>query len=174
MCSSDLFGGFNRYTGRDMRTAHARLVTQGLNDGHFDAVIENLAATLRELGVGGYLKHLTAGESAKTMAIVGRQVPARREAYDDPKVTKDEIIAMYLNQFNYINNAYGIHAAAEVYFGKDQKLLKTEECATLVGMLQNPAFFSPVRHPERCIRRRWIVLSQMKKTASCPPPSLIP
>lgn len=77
--------------------------------------------------------------------------------------TKEEIIAMYLNQFNYINNAYGIHAASEVYFGKDQKLLKTEECATLVGMLQNPAFFSPVRHPERCIRRRWIVLSQMKK-----------
>jgi len=76
--------------------------------------------------------------------------------------TKEEIIAMYLNQFNYINNAYGIHAAAEVYFGKDQKQLRPEEAATLIGMLQNPAYFSPVRHPERCIRRRWIVLSQMK------------
>ena len=47
-----VFGGPNRYTGRDMRMAHARLVTQGLDDSHFDAVVENLGATLRELGVG--------------------------------------------------------------------------------------------------------------------------
>ncbi len=47
-----VFGGPNHYTGVDMRRAHARLVTQGLNDSHFDAVVENLAATLRELGVG--------------------------------------------------------------------------------------------------------------------------
>jgi hemoglobin len=46
-----VFGGPNSYTGRDMRTAHARLVTNGLNDSHFDAVMENLAATLRELNV---------------------------------------------------------------------------------------------------------------------------
>ncbi len=46
-----VFGGPNRYTGVDMRRAHARLVIDGLNDGHFDAVVENLAATLRELGV---------------------------------------------------------------------------------------------------------------------------
>jgi hemoglobin len=45
-----VFGGPNNYTGKDMRTGHAHLV--GLNDGHVDAVIENLAATLRELGVG--------------------------------------------------------------------------------------------------------------------------
>jgi hemoglobin len=44
-------GGPNHYTGRDMRTAHAHLVKQGLNDSHFNAVVENLAATLRELGV---------------------------------------------------------------------------------------------------------------------------
>ncbi len=47
-----VFGGPSRYTGRDMRAAHARLVAQGLGDAHFDAVVENLAATLRELGVG--------------------------------------------------------------------------------------------------------------------------
>ncbi len=46
-----VFGGPNNYTGRDMRAAHARLVTNGLNDSHFDAVMENLAATLRELNV---------------------------------------------------------------------------------------------------------------------------
>lgn len=48
-----VFGGPNSYTGKDMRAAHARLVERGLNDSHFDAVVENLAATLTELGVGG-------------------------------------------------------------------------------------------------------------------------
>ena len=45
------FGGPAAYTGRDMRSAHARFVSQGLNDSHVDAVVENLGATLRELGV---------------------------------------------------------------------------------------------------------------------------
>jgi hemoglobin len=45
------FGGPNNYTGRDMRAAHARLIPMGLNDSHVDAVIENLGATLKELGV---------------------------------------------------------------------------------------------------------------------------
>lgn len=45
------FGGPNRYSGQDMRTGHARLVAQGLNDSHFDAVVENLGATLQELKV---------------------------------------------------------------------------------------------------------------------------
>jgi len=76
--------------------------------------------------------------------------------------TKEEIISMYLNQFNFINNAYGIHAAAEVYFGKNQEDLNIQESATLVGMLQNPSYFNPNRFPERTIRRRWIVLSQMR------------
>lgn len=46
------FGGPNTYTGADMRKGHAHLVARGLNDGHFDAVVENLASTLVELGVG--------------------------------------------------------------------------------------------------------------------------
>lgn len=76
--------------------------------------------------------------------------------------TKEEIMAMYLNQFNFINNAYGIHAAAEVYFGKTPETLSVQESAVLVGMLQNPAYFNPNRFPDRVIRRRWTVLSQMR------------
>ncbi len=76
--------------------------------------------------------------------------------------TKEEIMAMYLNQFNFINNAYGIHAAAEVYFGKTPETLSIQESAVLVGMLQNPAYFNPNRFPDRVIRRRWTVLSQMR------------
>ncbi|MBX2891680.1 MAG: transglycosylase domain-containing protein [Saprospiraceae bacterium] len=75
--------------------------------------------------------------------------------------TKEEILAMYLNQFNFINNAYGIHAASEVYFGKSQADLSLEEAALLIGMLQNPSYFNPVRFPERAMKRRWIVLYQM-------------
>jgi penicillin-binding protein 1A len=80
--------------------------------------------------------------------------------------TKEEILAMYLNQFNFINNAYGIHAASEVYFGKDQSKLKIQEAAMLIGLLQNPSYFNPNRHPERTMRRRWIVLSQMQRNGS--------
>jgi penicillin-binding protein 1A len=77
--------------------------------------------------------------------------------------TKEEIISMYLNQFNFINNAYGVHAAAEVYFDKSQKDLNIQESATLIGMLKNPSIYNPNRHPDRSIKRRWVVLSQMRK-----------
>lgn len=77
--------------------------------------------------------------------------------------TKEEILAIYLNQFNFINDAYGIQSAAEVYFGKNQKDLLIQEAAMLVGMLKNPSYFNPTRFTERCFRRRWVVLAQMRK-----------
>lgn len=77
--------------------------------------------------------------------------------------TKEEIMALYLNQVDFINNAVGIHSAAEVYFAKDQSQLNIQESATLIGMLQNPSLYNPNKYPERCIRRRWVVLSQMRK-----------
>ncbi len=77
--------------------------------------------------------------------------------------TKEEIIALYLNKFNFINGAFGIKAASEIYFGKPQENLKVEEAAMLVGMLQNPNLYNPLRRPEKVIKRRAIVLGQMKK-----------
>jgi len=77
--------------------------------------------------------------------------------------TKEEIMAMYLNKFEFINGAHGIEAAAEVYFGKNQEDLSVEEAATLVGMLQNPVKYNPVRFPEKSAERRNIVLEQMRK-----------
>lgn len=77
--------------------------------------------------------------------------------------TKEEILAMYLNQVDFVNNAYGIKAAAEVYFGKSPAQLNTEESAMLIGMLQNPSRYNPVRFKERCMRRRMVVMLQMKK-----------
>lgn len=77
--------------------------------------------------------------------------------------TKDEIINMYLNRFDFLNNAVGIKTAANVYFGKEPSDLKVEEAAMLVGMLKNPSYFNPLRHPERTLGRRNTVIDQMVK-----------
>jgi penicillin-binding protein 1A len=77
--------------------------------------------------------------------------------------SKDEIIKMYLNQFDFLYNAVGIKSAAFVYFGKQPKDLTIEEAATLVGMVKNPAYYNPVRHPERTRERRNVVFEQMYK-----------
>ncbi len=77
--------------------------------------------------------------------------------------TKEEIIALYLNYFDFLHNAVGIKTAANTYFGKEPKELTTNEAAVLVGLCKNPSYFNPVRHPDRCTERRNVVLSQMEK-----------
>ena len=77
--------------------------------------------------------------------------------------TKDEIIAMYLNYFDFLHNAVGIKTAANTYFSKDPKDLSVTESAVLVGLCKNPSYFNPVRHPERSLERRNVVLHQMTK-----------
>ena len=77
--------------------------------------------------------------------------------------TKEEIITMYLNYFDFLHNAVGIKNASNVYFNKDPKNLTLDEAATLVGLCKNPSFFNPVRYPERCRERRNVVLGQMVK-----------
>ena len=75
--------------------------------------------------------------------------------------SKDEIIKMYLNQFDFLYNAVGIKSAAYVYFGKDPKDLNMQEAATLVGMVKNPSYYNPVRQSERTRLRRNVVFEQM-------------
>lgn len=77
--------------------------------------------------------------------------------------SKDEILKMYLNQFDFLYNAVGIKSAAKVYFNKDAKDLSIEEAAVLVGMVKNPAYYNPVRQPDRTRQRRNVVLDQMYK-----------
>ncbi|WP_295435091.1 transglycosylase domain-containing protein [uncultured Prevotella sp.] len=77
--------------------------------------------------------------------------------------TKEEIITMYLNYFDFLHNAVGIKTAADVYFDKDPKNLTLTESATLIGLCKNPSYFNPVRYPERCTERRNVVLGQMLK-----------
>jgi membrane peptidoglycan carboxypeptidase len=78
--------------------------------------------------------------------------------------TKDEIIAMYLNRFDWINQAVGINSAARVYFNTTPDSLNVEEAAMLVGMCKNPALFNPLRQqPDTTLTRRMVVLDQMRK-----------
>ena len=77
--------------------------------------------------------------------------------------TKDEIITMYLNYFDFLHNAVGIKTASDVYFSKEPKDLTVTEAATLVGLCKNPSYFNPVRNPERSRERRNVVLQQMVK-----------
>ncbi len=77
--------------------------------------------------------------------------------------TKEEILTMYLNKFDFLNNAVGIKTAAKTYFGKDPKDLSVEEAATLIGMCKNPSLYNPRRFNERCRGRRNVVLDQMRK-----------
>ena len=77
--------------------------------------------------------------------------------------TKEEIINMYLNKFDFNYNAVGIRTASNVYFGKTPATLSIEEAATLVGMCKNPSLFNPLRRNERTRGRRNVVLEQMEK-----------
>ncbi len=77
--------------------------------------------------------------------------------------SKEEIIKMYLNQFDFLYNAVGIKSAAYVYFGKEPKDLSIEEAATLIGMVKNPSYYNPIRQNERTRQRRNVVLEQMFK-----------
>lgn len=77
--------------------------------------------------------------------------------------TKEEIITMYLNYFDFLHNAVGIKTASDVYFKKNPKDLTLTEAATLIGLCKNPSYFNPVRYPERCTERRNVVLGQMHK-----------
>ena len=77
--------------------------------------------------------------------------------------TKEEIINMYLNHFDFCYNAVGIRSAARIYFDKLPSELDVEQSAMLVGMLQNPSLYNPIRRPEKTKNRRTIVLNQMYK-----------
>ena len=79
------------------------------------------------------------------------------------RYTKQEIMAMYLNEVSFGNNAYGIQVACRTYFQKDLKDVTLPEAATLIGLLQNPSLYDPRVRPEKTIERRNTVLGQLEK-----------
>ena len=76
--------------------------------------------------------------------------------------TKEEIAAMYLNTVAYGSNAYGIRSAASTFFGKAPSELNIQEAAMLVGVVNAPTRYSPVRNPESALARRNLVINRMR------------
>ncbi|MBO6077325.1 MAG: transglycosylase domain-containing protein [Bacteroidaceae bacterium] len=77
--------------------------------------------------------------------------------------TKEEILTLYLNKYDFGNNAIGIYTAARTYFGKLPSELNAEESAMLIGMCKNSSLYNPLRRKEKTMERRNVVLSQMAK-----------
>jgi len=110
-------------------------------------------------------KLLFTGQTAKN--IGERGIQKLREWITAIKLertyTKEEIMTMYLNEFEFINGAFGIKGAAETYFGAQQDSLNIQQAAMIVGMLKNPSLYNPVRRAERTKKRREVVLKQMER-----------
>ena len=77
------------------------------------------------------------------------------------RYTKDEIIAMYMNTYDWGHQGVGIRSASRIYFGKEPKDLSLDEAATLVGMLKNSSLYNPITRPELVRKRRNVVFKQM-------------
>jgi penicillin-binding protein 1A len=101
---------------------------------------------------------------------IGKEVTVQRKMKEmvtsvrlERRYTKREIIEMYLNTVEFVYNAFGIEAAAQTFFSKSSQELEPLEAAVLVGMLQNPVLFNPVRFHDRSQGRRNVILRQMVK-----------
>ena len=154
---------YNNHSGIDfralLRVAVKSVLLQQQSSGGGSTITQQLAKLL-------FKRSSLTGKSAVNRAIALATIKFKEwitAVRLERSYTKEEIIAMYLNKFEFINGAHGIHSASEIYFGKDQKDINTEEAAVLVGMLKNPALYNPVRFPERATGRRDVVLSMMKQ-----------
>ncbi len=141
---------FYEHSGIDARRTFGAAVKLG-KDGGASTITQQLAKLLFH-GEGSKFLPFRIVQKAKEWIIAVRL---------ERQYTKEEIIALYLNQVDFVNGAVGIRSASKVYFGKEPRDLKVEESALIVGMLTNPSLFNPVRRPEKAIKRRNIVLGQL-------------
>ncbi len=143
---------FYEHSGIDFK-ATARAVAKMGKDGGGSTITQQLA------------KLLFHGEGSKN--IVQRVLQKVKEYVIaiqlERQYTKQEILTMYLNKYDFINLAVGIRSAARIYFGKEPIELTVAESAMLVGMLKNSSLYNPIRRPEMVTQRRNVVLKQMEK-----------
>lgn len=147
---------FAEHSGIDAKALFRAVVKRGLlmqkNAGGGSTITQQLSKQLYSPSAGNVMERLFQKPIEWVIAV-------KLERY----YTKEEILTMYLNKFDFLNNAVGIKTAAFTYFGCEPKDLKTEEAATLVGMCKNPSLYNPVRYNERARGRRNVVLDQMRK-----------
>ncbi len=150
---------FYEHSGVDMRAVLRAVVKRGImrqkSAGGGSTITQQLAKQL--------YSNVTA-ETTSRMRLMQKPIEWYIAVQLERHYTKEEIIAMYLNYFDFLNNAVGIKNAAQTYFQKAPIDLTLEESATLVGMCKNPSLYNPVRFNERCRERRNLVLSQMEKS----------
>lgn len=147
---------FSEHSGVDMRAFFRALIKRGVlmqkNAGGGSTITQQLAKQFYSPTADNLMERALQKPIEWVIAV-------KLERY----YTKEEILTMYLNKFDFLNNAVGIQTAAKTYFAKSPKELSIEEAATLVGMCKNPSFFNPRRFNERCRGRRNTVLDQMRK-----------
>ncbi len=141
---------FYEHSGIDARRTFGAAAKLGSNGGA-STITQQLAKLLFH-GEGSKFLPFRIIQKAKEWIIAVRL---------ERQYTKNEIIALYFNEVDFVNGAVGIRSAAKVYFNKEPRDLNVEESALLVGMLTNPSLFNPVRRPEKALKRRNIVLGQL-------------
>jgi penicillin-binding protein 1A len=139
-----------------------------------------LRAILRNIQAGEYVEGASTitQQLAKTLFLTPRKSIMRKlkEAFlalqIERRYTKDEILELYLNQVYFGSGAYGVEAAAEIFFGKPVQDLTLAECALIAGMPKSPSRYSPLINPSLALKRRAVVLQQMSRTGLITPEEL--
>ncbi len=140
------------------RALYSNIRHQDLKGEGGSTITQQLA---RNLGVEGLTRQKSAGRKFNEL-IIATQI--------ERSYTKQDILAMYLNQINYGSGAYGVEAAAEVYFNKHVKQLNLAQCALLAGLPNRPNEFNPYKDPDAAKGQRDRVLDQMLKERYITPP----
>ncbi len=136
-----------------LRAVVKRLILQQRSAGGGSTITQQLAKQL-------YTEHVARNSLQRALQKPSEWVIAvKLERY----YTKEEILTLYLNKYDFGNNAIGIYTASRTYFGKDPIELNPEEAAMLVGMCKNSSLYNPLRRKELTRERRNVVLSQMEK-----------
>ncbi|WP_289104805.1 transglycosylase domain-containing protein [uncultured Bacteroides sp.] len=147
---------FSEHSGIDARAFMRALIKRGVfmqkNAGGGSTITQQLAKQFYSPTADNVMERLLQKPIEWVIAV-------KLERY----YTKEEILTMYLNKFDFLNNAVGIKTAAGTYFSKEPKDLNIEEAATLIGMCKNPSLYNPRRFNERTRGRRNVVLDQMRK-----------
>ena len=147
---------FYEHSGIDFRALGRAIIKRGIlgqaNAGGGSTITQQLAKQL-------YSEKATSTMERLLQKPIEWVIAIKLERY----YTKEEILALYLNYFDFLHNAVGIKTAANTYFNKEPKDLTLCEAATLIGLCKNPSLFNPVRYPDRARERRNVVLQQMVK-----------
>mgnify|MGYP001035205325 CR=1 FL=1 len=143
---------FYEHSGIDFRGTTRAAVKLG-RDGGASTITQQLAKMLfTKRASSNIFKRL--GQKVKEWVISIRL---------EKQYTKNEILTMYLNKYDFGHNAVGIRSAARIHFGKEPIDLNIEESAMLVGMLKNSSLYNPMRRPEMVQERRNVVFKQMER-----------